>query len=358
MSKTTAGIEFRKSDRLLVVIPHPDDETLATGGLIQVAMAAGVPLRVLVATDGDNNPWPQRWLERRWHIGPADRARWGARRREEARQALSLLGIGEQEIRFFGWPDQGLTDMLMRDSSAEEMLAAEISQFSPTTVALPSLSDRHPDHSALRVMLEVALASTRLAKCRKLGYLVHGKRTGASSLSLQLDGAQQQAKRRALAAHATQLSLSRRRMRALCERVEQFEAEWEEHETVAETGRLSWDMPWPREARWLRRHELLLVLGSSGRSVRVRLPLPQREGGIRTTIAVANGTPVEVEVAVRSDSLSVSAAFHHRLQFAYAKIDRVGQRQLIYDPAGWDDVCAQMRGGAEQSFQASPAPGR
>ncbi|HMM65432.1 MAG TPA: PIG-L family deacetylase [Dokdonella sp.] len=357
MSKT-AGIEFRHSERLLVVIPHPDDETLATGGLIQVALAAGLPLRVLVATDGDNNPWPQRWLEKRWRIGAADQARWGARRREEARLALSLLGVSDQAVRFLGWPDQGLTDMLLRDSSADETLAAEIRQFSPTILAMPSLSDRHPDHSALRVMLELALASTRPPKCRKLGYLVHGKRIDESGLSLQLDGAQQRAKQRALLAHATQLSLSRRRMRALCERVEQFEAEWGEPEPVAEAGRMSWDMPWSREARWLRRHELLLVLGNSRRSARARLALSQREGAMRTTIGIADGSPVEVEVMVRSDSLSVSLAFHERLQFAYVKIDRVGPRLVIYDSLGWNDACAYVRGGPEQSLQTSTAAGR
>ncbi|MCB1569830.1 MAG: PIG-L family deacetylase, partial [Xanthomonadales bacterium] len=60
----TLRLELRDSDRLLVVVPHPDDETLATGGLIQRALLAGAALRVVFATDGDNNPWPQRWLER------------------------------------------------------------------------------------------------------------------------------------------------------------------------------------------------------------------------------------------------------------------------------------------------------
>ena len=44
-------------DRLLVVAPHPDDETIAAGGLIQSALHAGAAVRVLFATDGDNNPW-------------------------------------------------------------------------------------------------------------------------------------------------------------------------------------------------------------------------------------------------------------------------------------------------------------
>nr|MBP6330775.1 PIG-L family deacetylase [Dokdonella sp.] len=48
-------IEIDPCDRVLVLAPHPDDEVLATGGLIQQALAAGAALRVIVATDGDNN---------------------------------------------------------------------------------------------------------------------------------------------------------------------------------------------------------------------------------------------------------------------------------------------------------------
>lgn len=353
-----AGIEFRVSDRLLVVIPHPDDETLATGGLIQVALAAGLPLRVLVATDGDNNPWPQRWLEKRWKLGAPERVRWGARRREEARMALAILGVAEADVRFLGWPDQGLTAMLMDDACAEEVLAEEIRQFSPTLIALPSLGDRHPDHSALGVMLELALETSRRTRCRRLGYVVHGKPAGNGSLTLSLDARQRQAKRRALLAHASQLSLSRGRLLAMCERPECFEDGRAEHERVAETRRLVWDMPWPRGLRWLCRHELLLVFGFAGGCVRARLPLPRHQGVLRASIAVAGAPPIELAVSVRGSSIGLSADGPPRLLYAFAKIDRIGQRLFVFDPAGWSDACALGRNDPEQSLQASPAAGR
>jgi LmbE family N-acetylglucosaminyl deacetylase len=55
--------------RVMVLAPHPDDETLATTGLLQQAVSAGAAVRVLFVTDGDNNLWPQRAVERRWQIG-------------------------------------------------------------------------------------------------------------------------------------------------------------------------------------------------------------------------------------------------------------------------------------------------
>jgi LmbE family N-acetylglucosaminyl deacetylase len=75
--------EFSARTRLLVVAPHPDDETLATGVLLQQVLAAGGEVRILLLTAGGNNPWPQRVLERRWRIGAQDRCRWAARRATE-----------------------------------------------------------------------------------------------------------------------------------------------------------------------------------------------------------------------------------------------------------------------------------
>src|SRR5882672_10858445 len=76
-------VMFSARDRLMVLAPHPDDETLGAGGLLQRAAARGVATRVVFATDGDDNPWPQRVVERRLWIGADARARWGARRRGE-----------------------------------------------------------------------------------------------------------------------------------------------------------------------------------------------------------------------------------------------------------------------------------
>ena len=54
--------------RLLVIAPHPDDETLGCGLLLQQVLAAGGEVRIILMTDGDNNPWPQRCLERRHRL--------------------------------------------------------------------------------------------------------------------------------------------------------------------------------------------------------------------------------------------------------------------------------------------------
>ena len=46
-------IEVSHAERLVVVAPHPDDETLGAGGLMQRVLASGGSVRVVLVTAGD-----------------------------------------------------------------------------------------------------------------------------------------------------------------------------------------------------------------------------------------------------------------------------------------------------------------
>lgn len=350
----TLRLELRHSDRLLVVVPHPDDETLATGGLLQRALAAGAEVRVVIATDGDNNPWPQRWLERRWRIDAADRERWGRRRREEARSALAMLGVPAEAIRFFGWPDQGLTAMLMRDDVAEEQLRDELAGYSPSVVAMPSLDDRHPDHNALRVMLELALFRQGRFDCRRLGYVVHGPAPDRRSLAIPLDPAQFANKQRALLAHATQLSLSRRRMQRLCERAECFEAVPAPSKAAGQNG-LEWTLAWPGHQRWLHGHELLLITGIGTRIGRHRVALPRTTQVGTWNVALGDDPPLQAAIRIEAGRLRVSLVCRGTISLAFAKIERTGARLVIYDAQGWCSAGAAIQSAEAEITQSLPA---
>src|SRR2546430_3755034 len=104
---------FTSKSRLMLIAPHPDDEALACSVILQRAVRAGAAVHVLYATDGEDNPWPQRVVERRWRLKAADRKRWGKLRRVEALAALGTLGVRPADARFLGLPDQRLTDLLI-----------------------------------------------------------------------------------------------------------------------------------------------------------------------------------------------------------------------------------------------------
>jgi LmbE family N-acetylglucosaminyl deacetylase len=217
-------LALASSDRLLILAPHPDDESIATGGLIQVARSVGAAVRVVVLTDGDNNPWPQRWIEKRWRIDAAARQRWGARRREEARAAVRVLGLAADDAVFLGLPDLGLTDLLMRnDRQVIRALRTQIDEFRPTVLIMPAVSDRHPDHSAANILARAAIAQSPLP--RLYTFAVHGRDESAAAMIVALTPQQRDLKQAAILAHQTQMQLSRRRFLRYADRAELYQRE-------------------------------------------------------------------------------------------------------------------------------------
>ena len=210
----TGNIVLSKEDRLMVLAVHPDDETLSAGGLLQQAIAIGAAVRVIFVTDGDNNPWPQRFLEAQWHINAKDRMRWGKRRRYEALAALNALNVDIRSAVFLGFPDQGITSLLTSGSEAAIKRLAKELGWQPTLLLVPALKDRHPDHSALAVLADLALKrvphiETNLSK---LAYLIHGQQVfPVAKCSLRLSQQQLDNKRQAILCHHTQTALGRRR---------------------------------------------------------------------------------------------------------------------------------------------------
>jgi LmbE family N-acetylglucosaminyl deacetylase len=100
-------VSARRSPRLLVIAPHPDDETLGAGGLIQRVLAAHGIVRVVLVTAGDG------YVEAVQHETGELRARaieyvaCGERRLREARAAMWEFGHGRVSLELLGFPDRG-----------------------------------------------------------------------------------------------------------------------------------------------------------------------------------------------------------------------------------------------------------
>ena len=74
--------------RLLVVRPHPDDESSATGGLLAYYHTRGVRTGVVICTGGEEGEIHDPTLD-----PVADRPHLRAIRERELRQACALLGV-------------------------------------------------------------------------------------------------------------------------------------------------------------------------------------------------------------------------------------------------------------------------
>jgi len=224
----------------MLIAPHPDDEALACSIILQRAVGAGAVIRILYATDGDNNPWPQRLFGRKWRLTAADRKRWGELRRREALAALHLLGVHGSDACFLDLPDQGLTRLLMTDCrSILERFATSINAWSPTHVLVPSVHDTHPDHNALAVILRLALANLYPdgLPMSVWAYAVHGNSEAffGRAQELRQSRAETVVKEQAIRSHKTQLMLSRRRFLAYAARPECF-LKLESHEVTHADG--------------------------------------------------------------------------------------------------------------------------
>src|SRR5712691_6800604 len=87
------AMSFSSATRLLVVAPHPDDETLGAGGLIQRVHENGGVVKVLYLTDGEGYPEGVQVEDHVESPSATDYRGYGKRRRHEALAALHTLGL-------------------------------------------------------------------------------------------------------------------------------------------------------------------------------------------------------------------------------------------------------------------------
>ncbi len=339
-------LTFTPADRVLIVAPHPDDESIATGGLIQATRAAGATVRVLVLTDGDANIWPQRWIEKRWRIDTVARTRWGARRRAEAIAAMAILGLSEQDAIFLGLPDLGLTDLLMRnDADTVDRLRRTIGEFAPSQVVLPSLADRHPDHSAAYVLVRVALRKQDSPLPRLWSFAVHGGMPEGATAVCALTTQQRERKRSAILAHATQMRLGRQRFLRHAEADEAF------HRCAPQTagfalhpvraladpdGRLRVEIDLRRWKSRLRGQDLFIAMDSAAQ-VRLRIPVGAGEPMVHDTVTGIAADRVRVEPVRDRVAFELDTRCHGWDQ-GFVKLARPQPGLWLFDRYGWQAV--------------------
>ncbi|HSX41859.1 MAG TPA: PIG-L deacetylase family protein [Candidatus Saccharimonadales bacterium] len=113
------------ADRILVVAPHQDDETIGVGGYIIEAVRAGATVEVIFATNGNKHGLK-------------------LARENEAENALKTLGVPKARIIFDNFPDGDLSSQ----KSFRPEIKSQIDVYRPTKVFTTLPEDLHPDHAA------------------------------------------------------------------------------------------------------------------------------------------------------------------------------------------------------------------
>jgi hypothetical protein len=99
-------------DRVLVIAPHPDDESLCCGGLIRRTLKNGGSVAIVWITSGDAFELDEMVVEHTLHPR-AGLEKLAVLRMAEARQAATTLGVAADNQYFLGYPDRGIRRLLL-----------------------------------------------------------------------------------------------------------------------------------------------------------------------------------------------------------------------------------------------------
>lgn len=199
---------IKHSDRILILAPHPDDETIGCAGIIQEALRVGADTHILYFTNGDTNQLAFIVYEKRITFRKGEFIHMGRVRKTEATKAMKLLGLEEDNLIFLGYPDFG-TFAIFREfwrpdrpyksvatrvssvpykenfsfgkpyvgESILEDIKNILKKYQPNKIFVSHPADYNNDHKALYLFLQIALADLKqeLLAPKIYPYLVHRK---------------------------------------------------------------------------------------------------------------------------------------------------------------------------------------
>ncbi|HEU0117201.1 MAG TPA: PIG-L deacetylase family protein, partial [Alphaproteobacteria bacterium] len=150
------AVGFAAAGPILVIAPHPDDETLGCGAFIARARAQRQHVRIVVVTDGRMAPVP---------MGETG-DRLASLRREELYRATAILGVPKEDVVLLNVHDG---EAGANQAAIESALRMQIETLQPHVVVSPYGIDGHEDHRAIADVID-HLVRTNVIKCPVLEY--------------------------------------------------------------------------------------------------------------------------------------------------------------------------------------------
>ncbi len=210
VAATEQVLEVGKGERLLVLAPHPDDESLSSAGLIKRVFENGGTVRTVVITSGDAYVDAVQQETGKKRPSAADYLEYGEKRLEESRRAAQVLGNGFVHLDLLGFSDGSIYPALvshwrrnnpMRSAftgfdhvvyrqavdrgyaqdgqDLRNELVAIMQETKPTMIAFPDVMENDSDHAGLGMFTLLAVHDwiakhpNKSIQPRLLAYLVH-----------------------------------------------------------------------------------------------------------------------------------------------------------------------------------------
>jgi LmbE family N-acetylglucosaminyl deacetylase len=140
---------------VLVIAPHPDDESIGCGGTICLHVQRGDRVSVAFLTSGELG-LKHLDCQEAWRV-----------REGEAQAAAAVLGVAE--MNFLRLPDWYLQDHV---EEADGRLQSILHLETPSRIYLPHAGEWHPDHAATLAVVRAALTRSEMAVPELLTYEV------------------------------------------------------------------------------------------------------------------------------------------------------------------------------------------
>ena len=131
------------SNNTVIIAPHPDDEVIGCGGLIQALVERGTPPHVIILTGGEGS-----------HRGCCDtpESHIIAVRKQLTTRAMETLGLPASNIHCLEYPDGGVAFA----HAETERLKVLLHQLSPNALFVPHNGEGWSDHiSVLEIVKEL-----------------------------------------------------------------------------------------------------------------------------------------------------------------------------------------------------------
>lgn len=136
---------------IVVLAPHPDDETLGCGGLLATRAAEGRRIVVVVVTDG-------RALLRRFGIATApSEVEVSRMRKAETVRAVDILTRGRAEVVFLDVENERL---VAEQAETTRRVTALLAELKPAELYVPSPFEGHAEHVATHAIATAACAAS------------------------------------------------------------------------------------------------------------------------------------------------------------------------------------------------------
>ena len=170
------------TQKILIIAPHPDDEIISCGGLIQKIIKNKAKIKIVYISNGENNLISL--ISQIKQKKPLNTTKLGNKRISEAKKATKILGLSSNNLIFLGYPDSYIKNIYSKKhflyknqkqytkANLTKKLKQIITNYQPNIIITPHPKDKDPDHQNTTLFVQKIIKNLN-SKPQLYTYLIH-----------------------------------------------------------------------------------------------------------------------------------------------------------------------------------------